>query len=261
MNEAVFGTIAATGFSVAFVHAMLPTHWLPFVLAGRGQGWSHTRTLTIAALAGGGHVLFTVALGALVAWLGITVDRWTGSIFPWIASTVLILFGLYYWFRAGHGHRHFGADAHGHDHGHDHPHDAERNRDHAHDHAHTHHEHEHPHVPAGHAHHPQPAQTALKAAGPRGDVAVILSLVAALTFSPCEGFLPVFVVGARYGWMGFAVLCLILAVATVTGMLLLTWMTLRGLQHLKLEVLDRYEGRILGGLLIALGLAVLVLES
>ncbi len=230
MNEAFLGTIAVTGFSVAFLHAALPTHWLPFVLAGRGQGWSHSRTMAVTALAGGGHVLFTVVLGALVALLGITVDQWTGSIFPWIASAVLILFGLYYWVRKGHGHSHFDGAEHQHDH------------DHSHDH------------PA------QPAPV-LKAGAPRNDAAVILGLITALTFSPCEGFLPVFIAGVRYGWVGFTVLCLILAVATLAGMLLLTGLTLRGLQHLKLEALARYEGRILGGILIGLGVAVIVLET
>lgn len=260
MNASLLGTIALTGFSVAFVHAALPTHWLPFVLAGRGQGWSHSKTMTVTALAGGGHVLFTVVLGALVAGLGVAVEQWTGGVFPWIASGVLILFGLYYWFRAGHGHSHFGGDAHGHDHdGHGHG----DHHDHSH-HDHGIHGHEHPHPhPHAHVHQaepPQPMQTP-KARAPRGDTAVILGLISALTFSPCEGFLPVFVAGVRYGWVGFAILCVILAVATVAGMLLLTWLTLRGLQHLRLEALDRYEGRILGGVLIALGLAVMVLET
>lgn len=250
MNEAVLGTILLTGFSVAFVHAALPTHWLPFVLAGRGQGWSHSKTMAVAALAGGGHVLFTVVLGVLVAWLGIAVDRWTGSIFPWIASGVLILFGLYYWFREGHGHGHFGGDVPGHDHDH---------REHEHPHPHA------PHGSAGPGHAlmhgiPQPAPATM-AGAPRSDAAIILGLISVLTFSPCEGFLPVFVAGARYGWMGFTILCLILAFATLAGMLLLTWLTLRGLQQFKLEALARHEGRILGGILIALGLAVIVLET
>ena len=242
MDEALLGTVAVTGFSVAFVHAALPTHWLPFVLAGRGQGWSHSKTMAIAALAGGGHVMFTVALGVLVAWLGISVDRWTGDIFPWIASGVLISFGLYYWFRGGHGHSH----------------DDHR----AHDHGSHEHQHPHPHVPdKGHAHHDELPQLVIAGGVPRGDTAIILGLISALTFSPCEGFLPVFVAGVRYGWWGFTILCLILAVATLGGMLALTWLTLRGLQHLNLAALDRYEGHILGGILIALGLAVAVLET
>jgi len=70
-----------------------------------------------------------------------------------------------------------------------------------------------------------------------------------------------FVVGARYGWWGFALLCLILAVATMVGMLLLTWLTLKGFEHLEFEVLERHEGRILGAMLIALSLAVVILET
>ena len=31
--DGVFLTIAGTGFTVAFLHAAIPTHWLPFVLA------------------------------------------------------------------------------------------------------------------------------------------------------------------------------------------------------------------------------------
>src|SRR5437773_11467181 len=52
MNETVLTTIAFTGFTVAFFHAAIPTHWLPFVAAGRAQRWSHSKTLLITALAG-----------------------------------------------------------------------------------------------------------------------------------------------------------------------------------------------------------------
>lgn len=233
VDGALLATVALTGFSVAFVHAALPTHWLPFVLAGRGQRWSETRTLAITALAGGGHVLFTVALGVLVAWLGIAVDRWTGSVFPWIAGGVLFLFGGYYWLRGSHAH--FGAaPAHRHDHGgHDHP-------------------HVHPHAPLA-------TPAAIAPAG-ASDRAVITGLVVALTFSPCEGFLPVFVAGVRHGWWGFALLCVILAVATLAGMLLFTHLTLRGIRRFDLGTLERFEGRILGGMLVVLGVVVIVSE-
>lgn len=241
MNDAVLGTIAAAGFSVAFVHAALPTHWLPFVLAGRRQRWPNSRTMAVTALAGGGHVLFTIVLGLLVVWLGIAVDQWTGSIFPWIASGVLVAFGLYFWLHGDHDHHLFGGHSHGH-HGHDHDHG---------DHGHL----------DPHRHPKAPLQAGVEFTAPRTDRAVILGLIAALTFSPCEGFLPVFVAGVKSGWFGFAVLSAILAVATLAGMVLLTWLTLHGLQHFNLEKLDRYEGRIAGGLLIGLGVAVAVLET
>ncbi len=90
---------------------------------------------------------------------------------------------------------------------------------------------------------------------------MITGLLAALTFSPCEGFLPVFVAGAKFGWSGFAVLCATLAVATLTGMLLLTWLTLLGFGQARFARFEKHEGKILGGLLIALGLAVVIVET
>jgi len=47
MNSSVLTTVAATGFTVAFFHAAIPTHWLPFVLTGRARGWSRAKTLAV----------------------------------------------------------------------------------------------------------------------------------------------------------------------------------------------------------------------
>jgi|SRR5579884_1924634 len=231
MHSLLLGSLVATGGVVAFLHAALPTHWLPFVLAGRGQRWGRGKTLTVAALAGTGHVLFTIALGVLVAAFGAAVDRATGEVFPWIAAGVLAAFGLYYLSRQalgrGHGHAHFG---HVHDHGEDET--------------------------------LLPAQVSdgYPAKG-RSDRAVILGLFAALTFSPCEAYLPVFVAGVRAGWTGFAFLSAVLALSTVAGMMLLTWLTLLGLERLPLARLERYEHGVLGAVLLTLAVAVLLLES
>jgi nickel/cobalt transporter (NicO) family protein len=226
MNQTLLTSVMLTGFGIAFFHAALPTHWLPFVLAGRGQNWSRGKTLAVTTTAGIGHVLFTILLGVVVVWVGQETSQWTGQVFPYIAGGVLVLVGIYYLLRhawgRGHGHHH--GD---HDHHHDHPHD-----------------HHHEHV----------------ARAARSDWAIIGGLLAMLTFSPCEGFLPVYLSGIRYGWRGFVILSALLAVATVAGMVILTWLTLAGLERLKLDVLERYESAILGSLLCALGLFVMVLE-
>ena len=99
ISETLLVSIALTGFAVAFLHAAIPTHWLPFVLAGRGQRWGKAKTLMVVALCGSGHVLFTAVLGALVLWLGIELSKWTGAVFPWIAGSALILIGLYFLLR------------------------------------------------------------------------------------------------------------------------------------------------------------------
>jgi len=84
--------------------------------------------------------------------------------------------------------------------------------------------------------------------------------MALLTFSPCEAFLPVFLTGAKYGWVGFALLSSILAIATVSGMITFTWLTLLGLQRLRFKMLEKYEPLIVAGVFCLLGVLVIVLE-
>src|SRR6476469_2903325 len=167
MNQAIFTTIAITGFTVAFLHAAIPTHWLPFVMTARVQKWSRAKTLMVTALAGTGHVLFTAILGVLVAWFGIALNEKIGGWFPWIAGGALILFGLYYVIQQtrgkGHGHSHaFGDHSHvapAHSHGahtHIHSHGEHEHSYAGHEHSHEHGEHDHAkdeHSEHGHPHH------------------------------------------------------------------------------------------------------------
>jgi len=88
-----------------------------------------------------------------------------------------------------------------------------------------------------------------------------MSLLAFLTFSPCEGFVPFYVSGIRYGWGGFAVLTAVLSVATVAGMVLFTSLTLAGLSRLRLGVLEKYESVLMGILLCAVGILIIVFET
>src|SRR5204863_5397851 len=96
MNGPLFFSIVGTGFIVAFLHAALPTHWLPFALASRGQGWGHGKTLTITALAGVGHAVFTTLLGALVVTIGYQLNARANTLFHLLAGGALIAFGLFY---------------------------------------------------------------------------------------------------------------------------------------------------------------------
>jgi nickel/cobalt exporter len=231
--------IVMTGFAVAFFHALLPTHWLPFVLAAKGQGWSHRRALAVVALASLGHAVVTSLIGIVVVFVGFAAQQTLGHVFPLLAGSMLVLLGLYYLYRQKRGlqgHHHWG---HGHLHSccSDHvPQDV----------AHILQPEPDPH------HHSQPTITA------RSDKAVILGLFALLTFSPCEGFLPVYLSGVQYGWVGFALLSLVLAVATMLGMVFFTAIALTGLQHVHLRFFSKYEAAILGVLLCALGAFVLL---
>jgi ABC-type nickel/cobalt efflux system permease component RcnA len=251
MNELVLLTLLVMGFTVAFLHAAIPTHWLPFVVAARAQHWKKPKTLAITGVAGAGHVLFTTALGVLVVWGGMAINNRIGKAFPLIAGGALFALGLFYLVRqirgAGHSHL-FGS--------------------------HSHHEHEHPSHDQ-HAHQQQDAQAhGHEEVDPEDDIAtieerwshqrsdwvVIAGLFVLLTFSPCEAFLPVFLIGVKYGWIGFALLSAILAIGTVAGMVVFTWLTLSGVEKLKFNALERFESGILGGVLCLLGVLIMLFE-
>ena len=99
MDQAVFGTVAAGGFVAALLHAALPTHWLPFVLVGRAQGWSGRKTLAVTALAGSGHIVATVLLAVVLMGAGLALEASVGPVLSRIAGAVLIGFGLVYLLR------------------------------------------------------------------------------------------------------------------------------------------------------------------
>jgi len=227
MNNSVLTTIAITGFGIAFFHAAIPTHWLPFVLTARAQRWNRSKTLIITAMAATGHACFTATLGLIVAWLGIALSDRIGALFPWIAGGALISFGLFYIIRQltgrPHTHLHLGHEGHSHDHAHSHP----QNR----------------------------------ISFSKSDFAAISSLLALLTFSPCEAFVPVYVSGVRYGWHGFALLTIILTVATIAGMVAFTGLALIGIEQVKLRSFEKYEAGVMGALLCAVGVLIILFEQ
>jgi hypothetical protein len=89
----------------------------------------------------------------------------------------------------------------------------------------------------------------------------IASLLVLLTFSPCEGFLPIYVSGIRYGWIGFTLLTVILSIATVAGMMVFTGLTLLGVTKLRLRLMEKYESALMGGLLCLVGVLIIVFEK
>lgn len=227
-SEELFTTLMVTGFLVAFMHAAIPTHWLPFVFVGRTQQWSTAKILFITTIAGIGHVAFTTVLGVLMVWLGMVFNEKFNQMFSIFAGGILITFGIFYIIKhfqgTGHVHYHF-TNGHIHEHRHE---CVEENQ--------------------------------IEVRTKTSDWLAISGLFTLLIFSPCEGFLPVFFAGIKYGWLGFFLLSLILAVATVTGMVLFTWLVLLGIEKFKLMALEKYEAILLGSILCILGILVLIFE-
>jgi nickel/cobalt transporter (NicO) family protein len=238
MQSPVLTTVAATGFTVAFFHAAIPTHWLPFVLVSRARGWGRAKTIAVTTLAGLGHVALTSFLGLLIAWFGFQLDERVGRAFPWVAGGLLLVFAAIYFWRQWTGtgicHHHPPGGHH-----------------HASEHCAEEHE---------HSHWQEEIQESPLVSRQAGDWTAIGGLFVMLTLSPCEGFLPVYLSGVQFGWRGFVVLSVILAVATLGAMTLFTWLALVGFERFRLKVFERYEAGLLGALFGLLGVLVIVLE-
>src|SRR2546422_9840662 len=56
--------------ATAGLHALIPDHWLPFVLMGRSRHWSVAKTLALASASGALHVILAVGLGLLTSRMG-----------------------------------------------------------------------------------------------------------------------------------------------------------------------------------------------
>jgi nickel/cobalt exporter len=237
MQSTVLTTVAATGFTVAFVHAAIPTHWLPFVLVARARGWGRGRTLMVTSLAGLGHVALTSLLGLGIAWFGFQLEEkveW----FSWLAGGLLLAFaGFYFWKQwtgAGICHHHTPGSHH-----------------HADEHCGEEHE---------HSHWQEEMQSSPLVSRNAGEWTAISGLFVMLTLSPCEGFLPVYLSGVQFGWRGFVVLSAILAVATLAGMTIFTWLALVGFERFRIKAFERREAGLIGVLFAILGVLIIAIE-
>ncbi|MFH1498528.1 MAG: hypothetical protein ABII82_11965 [Verrucomicrobiota bacterium] len=207
-------TLALTGFTIAALHAAVPTHWLPFVLVGRARNWPARRILCAVLLAGGGHVAVTAALGIGLAFGGFELGHHVGEALHWLIAGVLVTLGLWLVVRPA-------CRACG-------------------------------HVHAGGAH-PVPATKG-------SDRAALAGLFLALTLSPCELFLPVYLTAVPHGWPAVAILSAVLAAGTLGGMLLLTALTLAGGERWARPGSRWQSPRLLGGCLCLLGFATLAVS-
>ena len=102
LAQPVVLSLLGGGFVAAALHAALPTHWLPFVLVGRAQGWGMRKVSGAVILAALAHVLTTALVGGVVAVAGVALDRWVHGVLPHLSSALLFLFGAFYLARYWH---------------------------------------------------------------------------------------------------------------------------------------------------------------
>ena len=99
-EQPVLWSLLGGGFAAAFLHAALPTHWLPFVLVGRAQRWSLTKNLLAVAAAGLAHIATTAVVGSLIVAAGLALDELVAGLLPHLSAVLLFAFGGFYLIKA-----------------------------------------------------------------------------------------------------------------------------------------------------------------
>lgn len=117
MSDISILPILVTGLFISALHSVIPTHWLPFVMASRTQKWTWTKTLSILIIAGSGHIIMTTLLGAAIFSLGLGVYHQVQTYFILIASLSIFSYGVFQIYKHRKGQRHTHCD-HTHEHHH-----------------------------------------------------------------------------------------------------------------------------------------------
>lgn len=219
--------LAATTAFTAVLHTLIPDHWLPFVLVARSEGWEIRRTATLTALSATLHVAVSLGLGVVAHFLarGAEAAAEIGESMERLSALLMILFGLLYagWFLARGGHQHsFGM----------HPHHVPeplhaRDRTHPHD------------LPPG-------GRT-------RG-----LALAAIVGFNPCVLVIPYVHLAGSRGPAALALVAAAFAASTITCLVGVVLLGLRGTARLESPFLIRYGEALSGGLIVLTGLITLL---
>ncbi|CUS97515.1 hypothetical protein [Candidatus Chrysopegis kryptomonas] len=112
MQDASFITLLVSTASIAFLHALAPDHWLPFIMIGRAQKWSIKKLIFVTFIAGIGHVGSSVLIGLIGLFIGMELSKLEGfeALRGEVGIWLLIGFGIAYalWGlkHARHPHRH-----------------------------------------------------------------------------------------------------------------------------------------------------------
>ena len=215
--------------ATAIIHALIPDHWLPFVLMARSRNWSEGQTIVMVALAGVLHVTATLAVAAVAIVVGsdparLLADR-IGASLESLAGVLLIVFGVAY-----------GIWAH-------------RREARA-------------HAPSGDQstnHGPMHAHGHLLGRWFQG-TASGGALVAIIGVSPCILLQPILFGAAARGVAVVAATAIGFAVCTLATMIGVTLIATRGIRRIELPFFTRYGDLISGLLIAAIGLFVFIQE-
>jgi len=91
---------------LSLLHAVIPNHWLPVLVIGKKDNWTLQEITRVTFLSGLAHALSTIAIGIVLALLGLQLANKIDYFTQFIAPGVLILLGVFFIYQH-HRHKHF----------------------------------------------------------------------------------------------------------------------------------------------------------
>lgn len=91
-------------------------------------------------------------------------------------------------------------------------------------------------------------------------ISLIGSLTAAMFFSPCLELETYYFTAGMYGWTAILGVSLVYLLVTVSGMMALVYLGLKGMQKFDWHALEHHEKAITGWILILIGIATLIVN-
>ncbi len=239
MNTELIALISGA-VALSALHALIPNHWIPFVVVGRNEGWQARTTLFATFIGGTAHLSSTVILGIVVGMVGIAFVKTLERQYTIIAGSILVLLGavmIFRHFRRKTSHVHLFRHVNFH----------KTTLSHTDNHSNLIEGIEGTELSQGHS-------EAMTLSSKRG-IVTIGALFIMMFFSPCLELEAYYLIAVRMGWFGVFLVSLIYYMGTVGLMLLFVYALLRGLQKLQMGFLENYEALIGGTLLVIMGLA------
>lgn len=219
-----------TAASLGIIHTALgPDHYVPFIALSRVRNWSLRKTALITVLCGIFHVLSSIFIGLIGFAFGIalehleTVESTRGEIATWL----LIGFGLFYFiwgiktaFSHNHLHLHSIVDNH------------------------------------NCSHNPSLFDKLVHSLKIKNQ-SIVWTLFIIFIFGPCEVLIPLFMYSASQHNFSIAILvAVIFGIFTVSTMVVIVLLSIKGLSLIKIRVLEKYSHAIAGFTIFICGVSI-----
>jgi nickel/cobalt exporter len=210
---ALLGTAAIA----AAAHALLPDHWLPYILSARARGMSTKQTVAMTAAGAVAHLVSTVIVGLLFSFAGTVVATNVSAGLKRIVGFVVIGLGVYFLFKGWSKYRGRHQDQ-----------DNHTQQEETHKHCHS-------HVTAGSTY----------------GLGVILGA------RPCLEAIPIFLAASTRGVFSSLAAIGTWVITTLLAMVGIVWLSLRGLETARFAWFERNSEIIAGIVIISVGIIAL----